>query len=209
MLKCWPFGQTKKKESVEAFLPPITVQKFNWWADELDATEAETEAAGGLSCPVSVKAVNAHVDKCLPQSSGKEQIRTMKAKSRVPKKRSIVEIFAVAPQVDKVYYHDEDEDEDEDGGESGDTQEDEFHDVKLLSLIHVGLNEKRKRKMKLKEGSLAIVDKLKKLKKVQKNGKRKERNDASIDLSTKKVCDCHIFNLLDSFYIVNAFIKYR
>lgn len=207
MLKCWPFDETKT-EFIEAFLPPITVQKFKWWADGLDNKEAEA-VTNGLSCPVclvftagTTTAVNTHVDRCLAQSSRKEQIR-MKSKSRVPKKRSIVEIFAVAPQVEKLY-DDEDADEDEDGGDFLSTEDDD--DVKLSALIHVGSNDKRKKKMKLEDRTLAIVTKLKKLKGVKKNKNgKKERDIAPIDLSVpNKVCDCY---LLDSWYALYQFLS--
>ncbi|XP_068658848.1 uncharacterized protein [Aristolochia californica] len=62
-------------------------------------------------CPVcenfsasTINAMNAHVDSCLAKASKEEkrQMRLARAKSKTPKKRSIVEIFAVSPQVETV-----------------------------------------------------------------------------------------------------------
>ncbi|XP_039031887.1 uncharacterized protein LOC120166743 [Hibiscus syriacus] len=66
-----------------------------------------------LECPVcgafaasTVNALNAHVNSCLAQASRQErrQMRTLirPTKSRTPKKRFITEIFAVAPEIQKV-----------------------------------------------------------------------------------------------------------
>nr|POE52445.1 hypothetical protein CFP56_52716 [Quercus suber] len=77
-----------------------------------------------MVCPVcrvftaaTVNAVNAHIDSCLAQAS-KEERRQMR-KAKAPKKRSIAEIFAVAPQIEAVDVDDDDDDDDEDssGGE--------------------------------------------------------------------------------------------
>ncbi|KAG2717546.1 hypothetical protein I3760_03G181200 [Carya illinoinensis] len=97
---------------------------------ELDAERAEFKKSQAedekleMVCPVclvftaaTVNAVNAHMDSCLAQSSQKEARRQMKAKtSKAPKKRSIAEIFAVAPQIEAVDVDDESGDEDSSGG---------------------------------------------------------------------------------------------
>lgn len=146
MVKCWPFSGDGEinKEEVEAILPPITVPKFRWWSHELNKNnkddgdddngdklleeEVEDEKLE-MMCPVckvfsanTVNAVNAHIDSCLSHVSREErrQMRVAsKARSRPPKKRSILEIFAVAPQIHKVVDHDdhsgEDDDDDDDG----------------------------------------------------------------------------------------------
>ncbi|KAK1388778.1 hypothetical protein POM88_016956 [Heracleum sosnowskyi] len=174
VLKCWPFGPTKI-EYIEAFLPTITVKKFKWWTDELD-----NELTEDLTCPVcfvfkavSTQELNGHVGKCIVQLAKKEN-NEMKAKSRGPKKRSIVELFAVAPQVEKVY-EDEDVDEDDD-----DLSNQDDH-VKLSAFVQTRLNDKRKRKMKLRDVTLANVSM--NLKKKRKNGLKKAREIEAGDIS--------------------------
>lgn len=178
VMKCWPFGPTNI-EYVQAFLPAITVKKFKWWTDEL-----ENELTEDLTCPVcfvfkalSTQELNGHVSRCIVQLGNTENSR-MRAKSRMPKKRSIVELFAVAPQVDKVY-----EDEDEDGDDLSD-QDDH---VKLSAMIRTRFNEKRNRKMKSRDLTLVNVSmNSKKRKSGMKKGREADTIDISID---RKVCD--------------------
>lgn len=186
VLKCWPLGPTKI-EYIQAFLPPITVNKFKWWTDELD-----NELTEDLTCPVcfvfkavSTQELNGHVDKCIVQIA-KNENNKIKAKSRGPKKRSIVELFAVAPQVEKVY---KDEDVDEDDNDFS-NQDDH---VKLSAFVQTRLDDKRKRKMKLRDVTLANVSM--NLKKKRKNGLKKAREADAIDISINhKVCN-HFFSI--------------
>ncbi|XP_063935851.1 uncharacterized protein LOC108227789 [Daucus carota subsp. sativus] len=177
VMKCWPFGPTNI-EYVQAFLPAITVKKFKWWTDEL-----ENELTEDLTCPVcfvfkalSTQELNGHVSRCIVQLGNTENSR-MRAKSRMPKKRSIVELFAVAPQVDKVY-----EDEDEDGDDLSD-QDDH---VKLSAMIRTRFNEKRNRKMKSRDLTLVNVSmNSKKRKSGMKKGREADTIDISIDRKDK------------------------
>ncbi|XAR48363.1 hypothetical protein NMG60_11031173 [Bertholletia excelsa] len=120
--KCWPFSG---KEDIEASLPPIEVKKFRWWSEELqlivesEEDEIRPRALGfGESSPPcndhnSNYSKNKHtknnnkmeVEVALDLSSKKKMVM----KSRAPKKRSIVELFAVSPQV----VDDIDDDDDE------------------------------------------------------------------------------------------------
>lgn len=117
VLKCWPFDETIDEQTVKSLLPPITVKKFTWWLDELDFTP--------------------------PQKSKKKGETCSKAKLKAPKKRSIVEIFAVAPPVERVTSEEEEEEE--------------------------GPSVKRgKKKMKMKK-TLRVVNEINKTKKLQKH----------------------------------------
>lgn len=146
--KCWPFGGEMTREDVDAGLPPITVTKFRWWADELEALRPAPAAADQENkknndtsadnveqaatapdpqdrvCPVcsassapTADATNAHVDGCLVHASKAERRRirmaaaARKAKARVPKKRSIVEIFEVSRQIEAMNVDEEDGDD--------------------------------------------------------------------------------------------------
>ncbi|KAA8526222.1 hypothetical protein F0562_008039 [Nyssa sinensis] len=142
-----------------------------------------------LICPVcrvftaaTLNSVNAHVNSCLAHASRDErrQMRT-RIKSRMPKKRSIVEIFAVAPQVERF-----DVDDDEDS-----SQADELQYDKVSTSTDVGLNNKRKKKKKktkLKEEAAVIISKLKKQNKKIKFKKKAKKNEANnVDLSVRSI----------------------
>lgn len=120
----WPFAGDIDKKQIGSLLPPITVTKFRWWLHELDAArschvssfdaaiqaDVDVPAAevlevpplgcslsGGLKTPSIASTLLAHAGNCL--SSEKMKHRA-KSKSKAPKRRSIVEIIAVAPQID-------------------------------------------------------------------------------------------------------------
>ncbi|XP_077226935.1 uncharacterized protein LOC143860252 [Tasmannia lanceolata] len=123
----------------------------------------------GIFTASTINAVNAHIDSCLAQASREErrQLRTAgKAKMRTPKKRSIVEIFAIAPQIEVV-------EEEEEGLEAGE-----------------GENGKKKRKNKLKK-KLVEMKKMKKKKKMkmthrsvsEKEEVHKHKTPSAVDFS--------------------------
>ncbi|XVF58545.1 hypothetical protein PTKIN_Ptkin07bG0074900 [Pterospermum kingtungense] len=127
------------------------------------------ERSDMLECPVcgafaasTVNALNAHVDSCLAQACREErrQMRmAIKATKSKPKKRSIAEIFAAAPQIHKAVDADDDDclDEDQNGS------------------FNSKLNCKKKNK------KVAIVKKLRKKKRKLKNkNKNKKRDDQLI-----------------------------
>ncbi|XP_064971522.1 uncharacterized protein LOC103993018 [Musa acuminata AAA Group] len=78
MEKCWPLGTSG---GGERSLPPIPFRKYRWWSDELWAVRSA--AAGGLP------------------ALERDRSRA-KAKLRAPKKRSVAELFAVAPQIERI-----------------------------------------------------------------------------------------------------------
>ena len=98
--KCWPFGG----EVQESALPPIECRRYRWWSSELEIhRSAEGMAKSGDGIDIREHAVIENVE---PSGSGREdhgegKMRFVdKYKVRAPKKRSIVEIFAVSTQVD-------------------------------------------------------------------------------------------------------------
>ena len=171
MLKCWPFDHNDG-DIVESMLPPITVQKFKWWSNELEL----------------ILKKNSNVD---PESSEKLHFKRTptksKAKSRAPKKRSIVEIFTVAPQVERA--HDDYEDDDDDDSANSGEREDECRHRADVNSKDKGKNRNKKKKMKLKDETLAIS--LIKLKKLKKGSKKKgsDKVDLLVGSIAKKVCD--------------------
>lgn len=129
LARCWPFSEDVKREVAEAILPPISVTKFRWWSHEVEILKSPNNSAQKREedqkiiimekiCPVcgvfvtaTVNAMNAHIDSCLAQTITKEKRKNnnnnnnngviiLKPKSRPPKKRSIAEIFAVAPPIE-------------------------------------------------------------------------------------------------------------
>ncbi|XWS44482.1 hypothetical protein CRYUN_Cryun15aG0048800 [Craigia yunnanensis] len=145
----------------------------------LHVGEKSDERSDMLECPVcgafaasTVNALNAHVDSCLAQACREErrQMRmTIKAtKSRTPKKRSIVEIFAAAPPIHKVVDAAADDnwlDEDENGSS----------DNKLNCKIE------RPKKKKKKKKKVAIVKKLMKKKRKLKKNKNKKQDELIVN----------------------------
>ncbi|KAE8735816.1 HVA22-like protein F [Hibiscus syriacus] len=117
----------------------------------LHVGEKSDERSDMLECPVcgafaasTVNALNAHVDSCLAQASRQErrQMRMLirPTKSRTPKKRSITDIFAVAPQIQKV---------------------DHDPKKKKVAIMKKSMNKRRKLKKKKnnKQNGLMIVNK--------------------------------------------------
>ncbi|KAF5481444.1 hypothetical protein F2P56_002093 [Juglans regia] len=181
---------------------------------ELDAERAEFKKSQAedekleMVCPVclvftaaTVNAVNAHMDSCLAQPSKKEARRQMKAKtSKAPKKRSIAEIFAVAPQIEAVDVDDESGDEDSSGG--GEM----FGSCKFSSRDNVvsiikgkkninkrmKLKKKKKKKRALEESGMAIVSKLKKNKKFMKKAAVKNGSIAKKETLHKIKLPAHV-----------------
>ncbi|EOX92977.1 hypothetical protein QUC31_003915 [Theobroma cacao] len=144
----------------------------------LHVEEKSDERLDMLECPVcgafaasTVNALNAHVDSCLAQASREERRQMRMAikatKSRAPKKRSIVEIFAAAPQIHKVEDAAEDNnllDEDENGS--------------FKSELNCKIERPKKKKKKKK---VAIVKKLmKKKRKMKKNKNKNKKKDGLI-----------------------------
>lgn len=155
-------------------------------------------------CPVcekfsasTVNAVNAHIDGCLVQASRAErrEMREKKAKSRMQKKRSIVELFAVAPQISAV----DENNRDGDGGSE--------MDAAAAAAAAAAAKKKMNRKKKLKE----LMEKMKKMKKKKnkKNkmeGRSKKKHSSGIlsfltRLDAKKVC-FYCSNLLNSIWVL-------
>ncbi|KAL3333132.1 hypothetical protein AABB24_033282 [Solanum stoloniferum] len=162
VVKCWPFDESTKEDHVRAMLPPITVKKFSWWLYVLESEDSDDVV------PVR-------------RNGTGRKVKCVKGKTRVQKKRSIVDIFAVAPQVERTDgdddYYDDEEDEDEDEG--GDDNcavvnegKKEFSD-RNVNAIRI---RKSKRRIAMKKKK-TIASKLKEVKKTMKKDRRfKQRN---------------------------------
>ncbi|XP_060187923.1 uncharacterized protein LOC132617064 isoform X2 [Lycium barbarum] len=146
--------------------------------------------------PITVKKFNWWLD--VVDSS---KIKSVKGKTRVQKKRSIVDIFAVAPQVERLDgdddYYDDDEEDDEDNN----------HDISNEGKNDIR-NRKSKRKTKKKKKKKTIASKLKEVKKTIKKDKdnkrfkqKKKVNSSCLDLLIRKK------EKLDKLKVPNSFSK--
>lgn len=177
------------------------------------------EEKSEMVCPVcrvfvaaTVNAVNAHIDDCLAQASKEERRqmkKAMKAKSKAPKKRSITEIFAVAPQIDTI---EEDFSDGNEGSEEGANEKDEDEDANnddeladdfnVLSVStssnaasQIMKNKKKTTKKKKKENKRAYEEinnrKLNSKKKKMKMMMKKKKRKNNVGSITKKVCNLY------------------
>ncbi|XP_010273442.1 PREDICTED: uncharacterized protein LOC104608991 [Nelumbo nucifera] len=165
--------------------PDLGAGKAGWGAEEEKLL---------MICPVcrsftaaTVNAVNAHIDSCLAQASREErrQMRTaaaaaaaVKSKTRAPKKRSIVEIFAVAPQIKKA--------EVDGDGEAEEMSEEDLDSTKYVEASDTVVKRKRKHKSREEAVALARKLKLKKKKMKKKKIKKTKKNDSGAIDPTKK-----------------------
>ncbi|XVE83597.1 hypothetical protein DITRI_Ditri16bG0099600 [Diplodiscus trichospermus] len=134
--------------------------------------EKSDERSDMLECPVcgafaasTVNALNAHVDSCLAQACREERRQMRMAikstKSRTPKKRSIVEIFAAAPQIHKVVNATDDDDL---------LDEDENGSFDNMLNRKIGRPKMKKKKKKKKVAFVKML--MKKKRKLKKNKKQ-------------------------------------
>lgn len=120
MVKCWPFDESCSEETVKSLLPPIVVKRFTWWLHELEQTAEELQISEIKSKKVSEKGETSSRNAGADLEDAEEGVKASKLKSskgkiRATKKRSIVEIFAVAPPVMGKEGEEEEEEDDDDG----------------------------------------------------------------------------------------------
>lgn len=180
----------RSKESSSVEENPQRAQEIN--TNDADFVTEGSEAGKSVEeeekldmvCPVcrdftaaTVNAVNAHIDSCLSQASREErrQMRlAMKGKSRAPKKRSIVEIFAVSQQIKKVDVDDE----------NLDVEDAHEHELDCTNVeFNFEIDTKKKKQMKKAKAVNKLIRKRQKKKKL----KNKSLNNGIV--SKNKVCD--------------------
>lgn len=137
--KCWPFSELEENKS----LPQMTWRRHKWWSSELDSV--------GLVSP-ELKGVGEELD---------DDDDEVGVPGTTPKKRSIVELFAIAPQI----------------AGRGEEEEDEEDSEKDAGLIKDATKRKssrrKKKKMTTREESLKVFvpnhnNRKKKMKNMQK-----------------------------------------
>ncbi|KAF3675910.1 putative floral homeotic protein AGAMOUS-like isoform X1 [Capsicum annuum] len=151
VVKCCPLDD----DDVKVKLPPIEVKKFRWWRDVLVSDKDSDDD----DVVVSVAKIG---------TAERKMIKSVKGKTRVQKKRSIADIFAVTPQVERI--DDEEENDNIVVANEGKT-------VWSYQNVNAIGNDKSKRRstMKTKEEK-TIVSKLKKVKKtIVKDKKFKQK----------------------------------
>ncbi|XP_050227301.1 uncharacterized protein LOC126676961 [Mercurialis annua] len=178
--KCWPFSGCGGGGDD---LPPITVKKFRWWSHELnkikitnqkeqEQEEAEDQDYGISRNDEEAKDNNNNTGQ---RDEKKKKIniplKSFKSKSKSPKKRSILEIFAVSPQVHKV----DDDDDEQDEEESQDEKAKKKIKKKRIKIK----NDKNKKKIAILNNS-TVDKKLNKFKKKKKQKNLINNNKRSI-----------------------------
>lgn len=193
--------EEEKAKEVEKGSKPDTVSGLGLEKLRIDDPEevlGDDENSTVKICPVcqtfsatTINAVNAHIDSCLAQASREEkrQMRAAsKAKVKAPKKRSIVEIFAVAPQIERL---DDDDDDDDDNDE----EEEVVEDPKRRTQEESGLNFKSpssdlasKLKRKKGKGKLKILKEkeMSEWKKKNRSDVKRKKNNTKLLTKNKK-----------------------
>lgn len=188
VVKCWPFDESTKDVHVRAMLPPIAVKKFSWWLDVLELSDDNVD-----SDVIPVTRIRTA-----------RKTKAIKGKAKVQKKRSIIDIFAVAPQVERMddgdYYDDEDDDH------NCDIERVESSD-RNVSAIRNSKNKKRNTKKKTKKKEKTIVSKLKEVNKgvIKKGNKRitqkKRVNSNCLDLLIQKKVQYFFFIYICCYFL--------
>lgn len=182
VVNCWPFDETFGEETVKSLLPPIVVKRFTWWLDELQLLHSET--ADKLKLPEKkTKKVfergetsSRNVDMDLEGAEeGLKVVKTksLKGKIRATKKRSIVEIFAVAPPVKRAI--------------SGEAEEEEEDASCNSTSRNVGINRARKNK-KMKNTDVVLRKALRVVKKIKRKKAAEKRGGDEIGVPDKENC---------------------
>ncbi|CAA2982962.1 Hypothetical predicted protein [Olea europaea subsp. europaea] len=184
-VNCWPFDESDE-DVVKSLLPPIIVKKFTWWFDVLKLSRSESikkveyskkkqknfqeKGESPRRYQEYIEESDLDAEEFIGEAAKLKALRG-KMKPRVPKKRSIKELFTVAPPVDRVSTEEEDDDDD-------------FCDSKEIKWGLKGKRNEKKKKIYLS-----------KLKKPKKNiNKFKKKSNNEMDLS---VADKGVFKELD------------
>lgn len=176
VVKCWPFEEADE-ETVKTMLPPITIKKFRWWFDELELVHSncahygkrsnkKVQEVGEISDLESENIESMRMKRVDKTKGAKGKL---KLKNKPPKKRSIVELFAVSPQVERV---NSDNGEDDDDSSYNEEDSDTASVREVLPVGNVGSKCKNKRKVK-KKGTASMLGKKRKL---LKNLKKRVNN---------------------------------
>lgn len=176
--KCWPFDGDGSGSS----LPPIPVRRFRLWSDELEGAgsgaaagerpdEPQLEEAVAVAAAAAGDELVVEIPVADPAVEEERQTKApAKAKQRAPKKRSIAELFAVAPPVEAV----EEDTDGEDGaeepeGDAGDGGRDERRGAEEESseASRKGKERVKPEENEVKKKSNLTKEKIKKKKKKQ------------------------------------------
>lgn len=194
--KCWPFASDVTPEAVDTLLPPITITKFRWWSHELHLLRSNTTQHPSVSDTKPRENDEKMVDMvCQVDAHGDERRRVKmaaKAKCRAPKKRSIVEIFAVAPQIHNLVVDDDlEEDSGEEEEEEEETPEAGDGSIGVLTLKS-NVNKKKKKAKKNLKIKKVVVDKLMMKKKMKRQKRLKKKTNCKERPTLKKDITCRL-----------------
>lgn len=177
VVKCWPFDEADE-ETVKTMLPPITIKKFRWWFDELELLHSDLNIE---SENIESMRMKKKVDKTKKKKKGLKGKLKVKLNNKAPKKRSIVELFAVSPQVERVNSDDDDDDDDD----SSYNNEEEDSDTEQVLAVENVVGSKCKN-MKKKKKKRKVMKK-----RVNKKTKNMEKDTSLVTRNATKVCHCY------------------
>lgn len=192
VVNSWPFDETFGEETVKSLLPPIVVKRFTWWLDELELLQSETAQKLKISEKKTKKVLekgetsSRNVDRDLEGSEEGVKVvkvKSLKGKMRATKKRSIVEIFAVAPPVKRAISGEEEEEEEAE-------EEEEEEDASCNSTSrNMGIYRARKnnKKKKMKNTDVILRKALRVVKKIKRKKEAEKRGD-EIGVPEKENC---------------------
>ncbi|CAL9059293.1 uncharacterized protein LOC135650362 [Musa acuminata AAA Group] len=217
--RCWPFAE----ERAERSLPPMPVRKFRWWVEELravpsggkkdgeadDVVEPEEKAAVDVATGVPVvesTGVGRAGGGNVPAEQRQAKNLPSKPKPRTPKKRSILELFAVAPPVRGGV---QEQDLRDGAGGKLQPQGEEAAGAKTNLGVEDGgvLVEMRKRKKRVKDGEKMPREKIganKKWKTKAKMTNKKKKLNVEIRAAKKENCKLKISSLVDMSKILKS-----
>ncbi|CAL9105709.1 unnamed protein product [Musa textilis] len=181
--KCWPFAEERGGRS----LPPMPVRRFRWWADELRAVRSDgvahdqvdpskkavvDDTAAAQQEPLVESAVVGRAGGGETSAEEKEpKTPPPRAKQRTTKKRSIFELFAVAPMIRGSQERDR-----LDGGGSKQQADDAAAAKSNLGAVDGQYPlETRKTKKRVKDGGKMVREKIGPKKKLKAKAKMKKK----------------------------------
>lgn len=162
--RCWPFDDGSEARPL---LPSILVRRFKWWGDELESARSKA-VVEEVNDPIDKDAALAEIlegddtpprfwtamEPSAARTTGEEGRRTAnKGKQRMPKKRSIVELFAAAPLIADTVDADEANSDEEDAIEVEEEINVVMRKKKAMKENIIKMKKRRKKKNKgIKDG---------------------------------------------------------
>ncbi|XP_042060816.1 uncharacterized protein LOC121805098 isoform X3 [Salvia splendens] len=194
VVNCWPFDGDFNEQTVKSLLPPIVIKRFTWWLDELSSETAhkltihpqkETYESGETSSRNSAE-----------EGVKAGKLKSLKGKMRATKKRSILEIFAVAPPAinpEKVGEEEDDDDDDDNVGSNRASRKKKMKNTDaILRKALRGVKKIKRKKVEKRGDKISVSDKENRFK--LKPRTQKSTGNSSLSCSKEVDTDIHDFS---------------